>query len=615
MYNVDFDPGTGGFVLVSLMYEGTPVELTHEDKKAIEDDLNMIREEVEDGISVGLAQVGQARSFDGNPFSMHVVIGEEDDNRRAQYVIYVINDRMRVSEMAKNRALLATHYTDGHSLQMFHEPGIAFFEDFDQISHAEGKGYSNQEDPEKVGKFMDKLRGISLGVDGTGSDDQMPAELAETLRIAVYGDEKDSLRTAPFLGAILLKESKDGNTDNLSRTATLFSDHLDFRKKLLLAESDDKLKEAFVLANMVSKKMNPSVEVCPLEAVSVIEAAPGDLRQDILRNLLAYVSSFGHSGLSDVAGSEVKGWSEFVTRLNKSPVDPDVQKALHGAILMRAEGSTALGYYGMFVRKHYHGLSVKSPLDTNLPAALKMYFKMESFIGNVKDKNVFYNIVTRILYNDTVEDLSLIGYEDLIRMLNDVTFDEQWNRPRWVEGDWGALVRPVEREALNEASNFMVLYAIIWIIFMYKRRQTQAGTEWYENYTAGMQMAILVLGWATERMDLFIVHVLLTVGWNIAEVLGKGAGSAQRRLLRRATEQPGEDPPVGDPPVEDPPGEDPPVEDPPGAPVYDPVAHARDEQGIARLLEVNRRNRGGRELRGLLSSGSVTRSARTRGAN
>lgn len=533
-FDISFDENGHVTLNYILLPDGQTKFISRAAKEDYESDLNNILDDIDKRSLTLLAHVKQADKNNKTPFSMTTVCGMENGKWKAKLFVYVFSDKMTVSGLDEITSLLTNEDSEGVPLKSFYEssePNIKFAPDFGNVKHAEGKPYSYEDDPDRVDKLMVSLLGTPFDISPDLPNAKM-IEIAETLRISIYGNDTNSLSADRFLGAIYLgKTMVDNEPSKLKDAIKMFTEHMNKRIHLLHIDARNNLELALLRVKDVASMIDAPFDD---NFIGPIRDMEPDVQEYIWKSLLEYLSSFGHKGLEEVAEKDVKGWADFKNGLRegkRSAVD-----AVDNADLMIKEGSSSLGYYGMFMRKVHHGLFEKTPLNAKLLSVLGSYFKMESTIDSPKDADLFTKRVKAILYGAFIEDISGLTYGDVIRLATDTTFAAQWYAPRWVQEDWGALIKPVEREALNQAATFILLYLVISIFIFVARKKlpvNEAGVvdaEWEENYKKGRHALILLLGWWEERMDLSVVHVMLTAMIHGPQLTSLAAGTASRKV-------------------------------------------------------------------------------------
>lgn len=512
IFQISFDE-TGRSNVEYIASGGMKHFLDEPAKMKLESEINLIKSQIQKDGSLALLALEERTSYlDKHPFSKELRCIKGDDGEwKAVFSVEVVGRKMYISDLNYYRSLFTNNHI-GFNPKMFFEnsrpDGVKLVADFENIPSTSNKPWDIARDSDRARDFARALLDIPFDIGDNNISHEKIAEMAQSFRLAFYGSEIDIDRNDRVSGMILMSEELvEKHPEKLGEVLELVGDNLKTRDELVKIEAKNDLDRLLQQAYRVAEKTDTSI-VSALGTAEHLKGVPR-LRKAIFDAYQRYIASLGCTRL-DQAVEEELGNSAILRYYVKSPGGQEaLKKAYDDAVLMRMDKSSSLGWWGKLMRKQRHGFEVNLPVNSNFFRAMWMYNEIEENMYDPEALDLFKNICLSTAYKPLVDNASTLEYNDLISMSKDIDLALQLNQGRMGKDDWCPRLHEVELDFFRDIIMFMCWYAILWALFHKSNRGAR---------TLGHHLAVVGLGWYTERGDLLLMHLLMTGiivnGWN-----------------------------------------------------------------------------------------------------
>jgi len=524
---------------------GMKYYLDDQTKKKLEGEINdIIKQVVEDGSVQLLSLKEELEYLDKHPFSKELRCCQDDNGKwKARVSVEVVGKKMRVTDLDYYRRVFMTANEGPQPQMFFQQPGVQVELDVQNMPHARGQPWDVDSDPERVIKEAQKLLNIPFSIGDEEITHDKMAEMALSFVETFYGNEPDIDLNNSVSALILLGEEKmEENPEKLAEFIRFVGENLARRERHGNMEGKNGLARAFNKAYDLVDKAYDLVEVeqntypiATLETIEVVKGVPR-LKAAVDEAYGKFIASHASTQLEEAVAQDIIN-SEFLREhLNSEEGRKKLQDAKNLLWVEITEARSVVSWWGRAMRRKRHGFNMKIPLNLNIfTAMIDMFSKITDKMYDEEALNLFSNICLSTAYKPLVNVNSRVTYTQIITMMKDIDVALQLNLPRWTDfyGFPIPNIRPMELDFFQELMLFIGLYATLRVLF------SRAGEG--AKKEEGFHVAVFLLGWYTERMDMVLLHLIYTGiivnAWNWACRL-------PRRLINGVESEEKEDDPV-----------------------------------------------------------------------
>ncbi|CAM9529262.1 unnamed protein product [Pylaiella littoralis] len=452
----------------------TPGEL-EEDRAEIQH----VMDEVKSGNIEILGEIVKSVHDSEVPVTFEIVGGTDDNgNWHTKYIVYVINEEMRVSHMDKIK-LVYGRLVDGEA-NVFMEDRANMVGDLENVLQTNGENLSGTSLEGK--NFMQNFRKNVFNLDGEPDDGYDPVVFADAAVNTMFGTgEKfldDDHRVALY---IVSDKSAQEHREEFRQLLSSLGDRVDMKHDLESISYSNNLERAFRVsdrAHELQRKYEQRVIDDPstenTSALAKQKSAVEKLDAEFNASLQRYIAGSAGDALDEAGLKLVPGYGEIMRLRNIAYADNGkIREGLNEKDQADAEKFTKALQLARAFRKKRQGnmtpfqriMREKNPeggwvFPLGAVGIIKAYRDASEIIEDTPEADLLDDAMAAILTKGLIEDLEGISMSDLLEFSSDVRVAYDLLIPRELSN--GFMIPP-EQQAVKQGGTFLAIWAAISI--------------------------------------------------------------------------------------------------------------------------------------------------------